>query len=145
MSPASNSWRRHSLGQDGTSSLEFALVAIPFVFMLLATMDLGRYFITAHSVHTLVDEATRSAVVNCFGLQSCNYGTAVPTPSVVWNKVPFLSSSVTGASLTASQSYDTGTGIRTITTTATYPFSFVLPAWTGLFTSGISETTQFKY
>jgi len=145
MSRASNSRCASSLGQAGTSSLEFALVAIPLVFMLMAGMDLGRYFIMAHSLHTLVDESVRAAVVNCFNQRTCAYGTAVPTPAVVWAKVPFLNSSLTGVSLTASQSYDSGTGIRTITATATYPFAFILPAWTGLFTTGITETTQLKY
>jgi Flp pilus assembly protein TadG len=129
----------------GSSSIEFALVALPFIFMLIATMDLGRYFLTRHSLHTLVDEAVRSAIVNCFNQKACAYGTAVPTPSNLWGKVPFLDQGTSGASVTASQTYDNATGIRTITATANYPFSFVLPAWSGLFTTGISETTQLKY
>lgn len=139
--------RRHRTlsGQAGTSSLEFALVAAPFVFMMVAGMDLGRYFITRDSLHTLVDEAVRSAVVNCFNLKICPYGTAVPTPSNLWNKVPFLQQGLAGASLTTSQTFDTTTGTRTITATANYPFAFVLPAWTGLYSTGITETTKLKY
>ena len=45
---------RNLSGQAGTSSLEFALVAAPFVFMMVAGMDLGRYFITrTHCTHWL--------------------------------------------------------------------------------------------
>jgi Flp pilus assembly protein TadG len=144
MSHVSNNRRRPQLGQSGTSSLEFALVGIPFLFMLIAGMDLGRYFITQHSLRTLVSEAVRSAVINCFGLTSCNYQTAVPSPSAVWAKVPFLSSTGPNASLTASQSYNGATGIRTITATATYGFTFFLPTWTGL-TGTITETTKRNY
>jgi Flp pilus assembly protein TadG len=39
--------------------LEFALVAVPFLFLLIAAMDLGRYFITQHSLRTLTSEAAR--------------------------------------------------------------------------------------
>jgi hypothetical protein len=145
MLPAFNNRRLNLLRQSGTSSLEFALVAVPFVFMLVGGMDLGRYFITRHSLHTLVDETARSAVVNCFNQKACPYGTAVPTPSNLWSKVPFLQQSLAGASLTVSQTFDTTTGIRTITATANYPFAFALPAWTGLYSTGITETTNLKY
>jgi hypothetical protein len=145
MSPAFNNARRPFRGQAGTTSLEFALVAIPFVFMMIAGTDLGRYFITKDSLHTLVDEATRSTVVNCFNQKACPYGTAIPTPSNLWTKVPFLDQTLAGVSLTASQAFDAATGIRTITATANYPFAFILPIWMGLFSSGITETTQLKY
>jgi TadE-like protein len=145
MLPAFNNFRPSLLRLSGTSSLEFALVAVPFVFMMFGGMELGRYFITRHSLHTLVDETARSAVVNCFNQKTCPYGTAVPTPSNLWSTVPFLQQSLPGASLTASQTFDTATGTRTITVTANYPFAFVLPAWTGLYSSGITETTKLKY
>jgi Flp pilus assembly protein TadG len=46
--------RRPLLGQAGTATLEFALVAIPFLFLLIAGTDLGRYFITRGAVAGLV-------------------------------------------------------------------------------------------
>jgi hypothetical protein len=144
MLPAFNRLRRPPLKQAGTASLEFALVAIPFVFMLIAGMDLGRYFITQHSLRTLISEAARSAVINCFGLGACNYQTAVPSPATVWAKVPFLSSAGPSASLTTSQTINNATGIRTITATATYGLTFILPVWTGL-NGTITETTRRNY
>ena len=74
--------------------MEFALVAVPFLFLLIAAMDLGRYFITQHSLRTLTSEAARSAVVNCFGLGAWPFATAVPSPQQVWANVPFLNSSL---------------------------------------------------
>jgi TadE-like protein len=130
MSCVTNRFRLRQLGRQGTTSLEFALVAIPFLFILIAGMDLGRYFITQHSLRTLTAEAARSAMVNCFGSTgACNLTpvqkTAVETAS------PFL---VPGNFLTftVSQSAPSGDGVRTITVTAIYPFSFILPVWAGL-------------
>ena len=104
----------------------------------------GRYFITRQSLHTLTSEAVRSALVNCFNQTSACSLTST-NKSTVAAKVPFL---VPGSIVwvTASQSApNPATGVRTITVGVTYPFTFVLPAWTGLFTSGISETTSLQY
>jgi uncharacterized membrane protein len=146
MSPVFGRRCRAVLGRSGTASLEFALVAIPFVFLLLAGMDLGRYFITQHSLRTLISEAARSALVNCSSLGNCSYAQAVPSPSIVWAKVPFLSSALPLASLTASQTIDISSGIRTISVTGKYPFSFILPLWTGIANlNPIIESTTLQY
>jgi hypothetical protein len=127
----SNKRSGSSLGQAGASSLEFALVAVPFSFLLIAATDLGRYFITQHSLRTLTSVAARSVMVNCFGLGACPFATAVPSPQQVWAKVPFLNSALSGASLTASQVLDP-TGVRVVTVSAQYPFTFILPAWAAI-------------
>ena len=140
MSYASSRRRRPAAGRAGTSSLEFALVAVPFLFLLIAATDLGRYFMARHSLRTLTSEAARSAVVNCFGLGTCPFATAVPSPQALWAKTPFLTYGQTGSSLTASQSVDPN-GIRTITVTAQYPFTFVLPVWAAI---AVAETCPVK-
>ena len=142
MQPASI--RLGRLERGGTSSLEFALVAIPFIFMIIAGMDLGRYFITQHSLRTLISEAIRSAVINCSDRGACNYATAVPVPSAVWAQAPFLNATAPHATLTAGQTIDGATGVRTITATATYGFSFILPVWQGV-DGTLTETTVRKY
>src|SRR5689334_22316838 len=151
MSLGSNKRQRPALGRSGTASLEFALVAIPFVLLMIAGMDLGRYFITQHSLRTLTSEAARATLVACYGSTSAS-GCPLPTsgaypsePSVV-AKVPFLvPSSVTW--VTANQTApNASTGERTISVTVTYPFNFILPAWTSLnVNSPISESTQLTY
>ncbi len=133
------------LGQAGTTSIEFAVLALPLILIMLAGMDLGRYFITQQSLHTLTSEAARAAVVNCFGLNPC--ATPVPTPAILWAKVPSLNSAAPGASLSVTQSRNATTGVRTVTATAHYEFAFVLPAWTGLNATlnPIIDTTELQY
>jgi hypothetical protein len=149
MSLASNRLRRLRIGQAGTTSLEFALVAIPFVFILVAGMDLGRYFLTQHSLRTLTSEAARATLVSCYGSTSaCSLPTSGSYPSepAVAAMVPFLASgSITWVK--ASQSApNQNTGVRTISVEVKYPFSFILPAWTKLNAkSPIDESTSLSY
>ena len=132
------------LGQAATSTLEFALVAIPFLFMLIAGMDLGRYFITKHCLHTLTDEAVRLTMVACFN-QTASCSLSSTNWQTVEGNVPFLAPSSLNPAPTATQTLNTSTGIRTITVTATYPFTFFLAAWTALSAnSPITETTSLQ-
>jgi len=48
--------------QDGTSAVEFAIVAPVFLLLLLAIMAFGALFGTYHGLQQLVAEATRAAV-----------------------------------------------------------------------------------
>ena len=104
-----------------------------------------RYFITKHSLHTLADEAVRLTLVNCFG-QTTSCSLSSSGWQTVELKVPFLSTSSLNPAPTATQILDTSTGVRTVTATATYPFAFILPAWTGLnANSPLTETTSLQY
>src|SRR5689334_6642366 len=104
------------LGRSGTTSLEFALVAIPFIFLLVAGTDLGRYFITRHSLHTLISEAARATLIKCFGVTTTQTNpprTQCALSSTDWPtveaKVPFLDSSLLSPSPTATQNLNTAT------------------------------------
>ena len=124
--------------------LQFAFVAIPFVLLLLAGMDLGRYFITQHSLRTLVSEAVRATMITCYGNTSlCNLPSANET--TVAAQAPFLNSgSITW--VTANQSAPDANGVRTISVTVSYPFIFVLPAWVSLNASSpITESISFQF
>jgi Flp pilus assembly protein TadG len=145
MSPASTRRYRRVLGQSGTASLEFALVSLPFLLILIAGMDLGRYFLTQHSLRTLISVATRSALIYCYGASGvCTLTT--PLAQTAETKVPFLTAgSITWPSgLPTQTAPNPGTGVRTITVTARYPFTFILPVWTGL-NGPITETTSMQY
>lgn len=137
------------LGRAGTTGLEFALVAIPFVFLLIAGMDLGRYFITQHSLRTLTSELARATLVYCSGQSQASACTlpasgAQSVQSAEAN-VPFLASSSFAATPTALRSsINQNTGEMTITASAAYNFDFVLPFWTQL-NGAISEQTTLKY
>jgi Flp pilus assembly protein TadG len=146
MSPASNRRPHPGRRRDGTASLEFALVAIPFLFLLIAGMDLGRYFITQHSLRTLISEAVRATLVSCYGSSS---GCSLPSASqtTVAAKVPFLASgSITWVTPPNQGAPNASTGVRTISVTVSYPFTFILPIWTSLnANSPITESTTFQY
>ena len=119
--------------------MEFALIVIPFMFIMIAVTDLGRYWLTQHSLRTLTAEAARSAMVNCFGKGSCSLNAT--QVSAVETATPFLiPGSVT---LTASQTVN-ASGLRTISVTAVYPFNFIFVAWFGL-SGNVTETTSVSY
>nr|WP_294556172.1 TadE/TadG family type IV pilus assembly protein [uncultured Rhodopila sp.] len=123
MSYASSSLRRLSRSQAGATSVEFGFLAAPFLFLLIGAMDFGNYFITQHSLRTLTSEAARLAMVNCAGLGNCLSAAAAPLPSSLWATAPFLTSN---SSLMGKQSVDPSTGVRTITVSVQYPFTFML-------------------
>jgi hypothetical protein len=60
----SNSDRRGWLGCAGVTSLELALVLVPFLWMTMAIIDLGRYFFTVQSMVTLMTDAQHYAMIN---------------------------------------------------------------------------------
>jgi Flp pilus assembly protein TadG len=129
MSFASNKRRAGGLGCAGTTSLEFPLIAIAFFFILFAAMDLGRYFLTQHSLRTLTSELARATLAYCMQTgasykAACNLP-ANGTQSVASAeaKVPFLTA-----------------GDFSGTPSAAYNFNFVLPIWMNL-NGTISETT----
>ena len=63
MSSVSNK-RRRGLGCAGISSLEFALVFVPFIWLMTGIFDIGRYFFTIQSMVTLMSEAERYSMLN---------------------------------------------------------------------------------
>ena len=122
--------------------MEFGLIAIPFFFITIATTDLGRYFLTQHSLRTLTSEAARAVMVNCFNATaSCSLTSAQKT--VAEAKTPFL---IPGSTqLTATQSAPAaGTGLRTVNVTAVYPFNFVFYQWSAD-NGNIIETASVSY
>jgi Flp pilus assembly protein TadG len=137
-----NRLRLFRLDKRGTTALEFALVAVPFLFLMIGTTDLGRYFLTQHSLRTLTAEAARAVMVNCFSASARCYLT--PTEiSAVKAKVPFLIPNSTA--LNAFQEGPSGaTGLRNVTVTAVYPFSFIFYLWSGK-SGNITETTSISY
>jgi hypothetical protein len=130
MLSAFNRGRRFRLGCTGTASLEFALVAIPFLLMLIAGTDLGRYFLTQHSLRTATSTAARSMLISCYPLgPSCT--------SVAEQFVPFLG--------TISPTVTVDAANRKIDISSQYSFTFILPAWAGLNPLKVTDTTSLHY
>jgi hypothetical protein len=130
--------RRNGLGTRGSTSMETALVFIPFMFIMIATTDLGRWFLTQHSLRTLSAEAARATMVACYAAGTCSLSSTAKAQ--VQALTPFLASGST--TLNASQTVVGG--VRTITVTATYPFNFIFAPWTDL-SGTITETTNLSY
>jgi Flp pilus assembly protein TadG len=123
----SSSRRRLCADRRGTTTLEFGLVGGMLLMLMIGGIDLGRFYLTQHSLSTLLNEGVRATYVQCFAKSSCTLSTANATAA--WGKVPFLSSAMTGASLTASQAAGSTTGSYVITASASYPFKFYLAPW----------------
>jgi Flp pilus assembly protein TadG len=130
------------LDRKGAAAMEFALIAIPFLILMIAVTDLGRYFLTQHSLRTLTAEAARTVMVSCFNASSlCSLTPA--QISVVEAKAPFLIAGST--TLTASQTPPSGaTGLRIVNVTAVYPFTFIFYLWNAN-SGNITETTRVSY
>jgi Flp pilus assembly protein TadG len=129
--------------------MEFALVAIPFFFITFATFDLGRYFLTQHSLRTLTSELARATLVFCAGqsqTSQCNLpATGTQSVASAEAKVPFLAPASFASTPSAARSAaDQNTGQMTITASVSYNFSFLLPFWSSL-SGPLSETTQLTY
>jgi Flp pilus assembly protein TadG len=54
------------LNQRGTAALEFCLVALPFLLLMFAIFDLGRYAITMQSLRMLASAGARDVMINCY-------------------------------------------------------------------------------
>jgi Flp pilus assembly protein TadG len=144
MSPVSSSGRPPRLGREGTTSLEFALVAVAFFSIMFACMDLGRYFITQHSLRTLTSELIRATLVQCSGTTSACSLSATNIEATE-AKVPFLvASAITLSPVPTRSAVDPSTGVMTVTASASYAFTFTLPVLSSL-SGPISNSTQLSY
>ena len=136
------SWK---LGDRGISSLEFSIVASVFIILLLGSMDLGRYFLTLHSLHTLTSYAARAALIdstqhNCANVCGSPVGTS-ELDSIASVIGPVLDTS----RITLNVSQATASGVTTITVSASYqfvPFAPVISSWAG---TTLSDSTQLSY
>ena len=138
-----------ALGTSGAVSLEFVLIFMTFFTMLLALSDLARVYVTANSVRTLASELVRQTLIYCAN-QSQTTACALPSTGVnsvatAENTVPFLLTSGFAATPSASRSaVNAATGVRAITASASYNFSFLLPVWQGTITQ-VGQDTQLSY
>lgn len=135
MSSVSNRIRRCLIGREGVTSLEFALVFVPFLWLMFGIFDIGRYFFTVQSMVTLMTAAERCVIVNpnqqnwpgCLGT-----GTLVPLldPSLV-------SVAISGPS-------NSPGAVTQIQVTVTYQFAAITPGL-GLLSGPLTETTTYSY
>ncbi|MGB1077420.1 MAG: TadE/TadG family type IV pilus assembly protein [Bdellovibrionales bacterium] len=54
-----NFFKKWTKKEDGSTAIEFALIAIPFVFMLIGIIELSLYFATTSLIHGAAETAAR--------------------------------------------------------------------------------------
>jgi Flp pilus assembly protein TadG len=131
------------------TSVEFALILFPFLLLLLGTFDLGRYFLTLHSVSAFANAAARYCLVN-YNFET--YGVFVSASSLsnpnLADAAPFLDPTVLQVSATCQpvtfHPADLGDGLQQRTVTAQYPFQPITPGLDLLDTT-ITQTVTFDY
>lgn len=130
-----------NLRQDrrGVTSLEFGIVAVLLLSLIIASMDLGRYYIITTSLRALVQEAARSTLAICStSVVNC---TAQVTVGSVSQIVPFLDTSkLEDYSVT----FTGGTSTLVVTATASYSFVPFTPLWASL-AGKITETSRLSF
>jgi hypothetical protein len=123
-------------GDAGTTSVEFAIILLAFLWLLLGTIDLARYFYTVQAVVGLMSEAGRVSLMDPeWGPCGNNSWTDIATIS------PLLDSNQ--VNLCVSQGL-AGVGVNTVKVTVTYPFTPYTPGLSAL-AGTITETTTYTY
>ena len=129
----------------GTTSMETIIVMVPFFLIFLMTIELGRFFITFHSVRTLASELARQTLLYCASQPTTSVCT-LPATTVASTEanVPFLGAGDYASTPSVSRSVrDSTTGVMTITATVIYNFDFLLGGWKPI--TQIPYTTQISY
>jgi hypothetical protein len=137
MSFVSNSGRRGWLGSAGVTSLELALVLLPFLFLMTAVFDLGRYLFTVQSMVTLMTEAARYSKVYPDQTPLCGVNTWPNTATVA----PLLDPTQVNLCIT---SLNPTYGVMQVQVTVTYPFTAATPGLSTL-DGTLTETATYSY
>jgi hypothetical protein len=155
MPSSSNNARRERLGRAGVTSVEWALVAATFVFMILSIIDMGWFMIVNQSLTTLMTEAGRQTLVTPNDYPNCGIGlwpqgtqiTPLLDPSQVYVCVNPYATSV-GAN------GDPVAGTIVVTVSVSYPYTALMP-WMAVLngscympdgtTSAICQSTTYVY
>ena len=141
--------RRPSVGRRGVASLEFAVVGGVFFFILLAAIDVGRYYMTVQGVRNFAADAERYGIVN---MSVAGTSTQTATCAQVLaatgrgGAVGGLVSTSPGACVTRVQTTVGGGAVFQVTVTVNIDvtFNFVINAF-GILSPRIVESTTLTY
>lgn len=141
--------------ERGQALVEFSLVLIPFLWILMGVVDLGRGIYTYNAVGQAARELGRATSVHVCdpSAPTCTLGTAPETAHVLGTQqklvpglggagssVTYACTTVTDAALSSvdcpSQAY--------VRVTVTVPFSAVTPFLGGFLPSSLSSTTHIQ-
>ena len=147
MKYASSKLFRFLRDRSGVTSFEILLVFFSLFFIFLATADLARFFLTVHSVRTVVNEMARQALVYCT-TSSASRTAACSLPSANISTAEAMVSLSSGdwvsSGTSAQRSAVDSTGAFLITASAAYNFDFMVVPWKGTRTQ-ISQTVSLAY
>ena len=146
MSSVSNSVRRRRFGCAGTTSLELALVMLPFLWLMMGTIDIGRYLFTVQSMTTVMTDAHRSVMLayaagggnavpeGCFNFSSWS-STAHQYANTTDGPPPLLDPAQ-GTVIVTAITKIIGWGTQQMQVTVRYPFVPITP-WLNLLTGAL--------
>jgi Flp pilus assembly protein TadG len=115
---------RRLLDNRGTTAVEMAIVANALLLLLLGTLEIGRYFFVSESLRHLVGELARAAIVNPDADWSVQKNTFIARTGIL--KPEDFSTLDIGIARAPAPA------LTTVTVTANYRHSFILPALSGL-------------
>jgi len=126
------------------------LVLVPFMWIFLGAIDLGRYFFTVQSMVTLLTDSQRAVMIitedylvgadglyNCYDLGSWSTSLAIATP-------PLLVPASGQACISFLDVQNRFGGVQQIQVTVTYPFTTITPGLSG-WDSTLSESATYSY
>jgi len=135
LSASNRPWCRR--GSDaGTTSVEFALILVAFLWLLLGIIDLSRYFYTVQAVVGLLGEAGRVSLMDP-DWQPCGTASWSDAATIA----PLLDASQVYVCVTQGPG---GVGVNTVNVMVTYPFTPFTPGLSAL-AGTITETTNYSY
>jgi hypothetical protein len=138
MSSVSNKRKKRGRWQSGVTSLELALVMVPFFLMMLGTFDLVRYLYTEQALLTVMSEAGRFAMtVPRNQWQICGIGSWAETASLA----PLLDAQQVNVCI---GSVNTVGIVNQVQVTVQYPFTATTPLLSAL-DGTLTQTTIYSY
>lgn len=149
MSKSVSARRRTPLGRRGVAAIEFAVVGGIFLVVMLAAIDLGRYYMTIQGLRNFAADAQRYGIVN---MASSGTGTQTATCSQViaatgrGGAVAGLLATSPNPCVTRVQTAGTGGAVFDVTVTVDIDvtFTFVINAF-GIGSPRFRESTTVQY
>lgn len=134
MSKSASARRRGTLDRRGVAAIEFALIGGLFCLVLLAAIDLGRYYMTVQGLRNFAADAQRYGIVN---MAFTGTGTRTATCSQVVSAtgrggaVAGLLATSPAPCVTRTQASGTGGAVWNVTVTVDIDvtFNFVINAF----------------
>jgi len=128
------------LGQRGGLSLEFGLVALPFLMLLLGGVELARYVYTAQAVDSYAEAMLRTTLVHVGG-DTANRCLADLASAVTQPKLPAGLVAERISQRQAGCTRESNGGIPRVSVAITYRFTFLVSLF-GSAEQQISRTAQ---